>query len=299
MKKTTMLRNLLHEPGLILVPCVCDCLTARCAEAVGFKSACLSGSSMYDTEFGLPNIGLVTATEVVNVVTYVAKSINIPLIVIADDGFGPMLSAYLTTQQLIRAGASGLYICDRKPSITRGQHGIGDVLPRDEFLGKMSAALEARDKEDKDCVIIARIDAGATMGDEEVFARAKACTELGVDVIFPNFHPSVSKDKEAAKKHLGELYRKAGAPEVMIWGMGPDDFTAKDYADINTKLWVNARVDFIIAESILEFYQNFKDTGTLPMRTFAMQPGTGPAADYLQKLRGKDVWNEIVKRNTK
>jgi len=299
MKKTTILRNLLKEPGLVVIPCVEDCLTARCAEAAGFKAACMAGSSMYDAVLGLPNIGLASANEVINIMRYIANSINIPLLVMGDDGFGPMFPAYRTTQEVIRAGAAGISISDRTPVVkTTAGHHVVEVLPRNEYLGKIGAVVEARDKEDKDFIIAARIDCGAKLGEEEVIARAKACKVLGADVIFALSAPSEPKSKEVGKENLGQFYKKLGAPDVMIWGMGPDDLTAKDYQDIGTKIWVNGRIDFIVAEAALDFYQKFHDTGTLPPQTFTAQPGKGPAADYLQKLRGKGPWSEIEKRNT-
>ena len=299
MKKTTTLRNLLKEPGLQVIPCVQDCLTARCVEAVGFKAACMAGSSMFDTVLGLPNIGIASASEVINIMRYIANSINIPLMVMGDDGFGPMLAAYRTTQEVIRAGAAGMSISDRTPVVkTTAGHHVVEVLPRNEYLGKIGAVIDARNKEDKDFIVAARIDCAAKMGEEEVIARAKACLELGVDVIFPLSAPSEPKPKEIGKENLKQFYKKIGAPEVMVWGMGPDNLIAQDYNDIGTKIWVNGRIDFIVAEAALDFYQKYHDTGTLPPQTFTSQPGKGPAADYLQKLRGKGPWSEIEKRNT-
>ena len=300
MKKTTILRNLLKEPGLQVIPCVEDCLTARCAEAVGFKAACMAGSSMFDTVLGLPNIGIASASEVINIMRYIANSINIPLLVMGDDGFGPMLAAYRTTQEVIRTGAAGLSISDRTPAVkTTAGHHVVEVLPRNEYLGKIGAVVEARNKEDKDFIIAARIDCAAKLGDDEVIARAKACLELGADVIFALPAPSEAKTKEVGKENLKQFYKKIGAPEVMVWGMGPDNMTAQDYDDIGTKIWVNGRIDFIVAEAALDFYQKYHDTGTLPPQTFTSQPGKGPAADNLQKLRGKGNWSEIEKRSTR
>ena len=117
MKKTTILRNLLKEPGLLIVPAAYDCLSARCVEAVGFKAVFQTGAGIRDAVLGMPDIGLATASEIVNNARYMADSVNIPLIVDADDAFGAMLSAYHTTQDLIRAGAAGMFISDRAPFI--------------------------------------------------------------------------------------------------------------------------------------------------------------------------------------
>ena len=114
MKKTTMLRKLLKEPGLLIVPGAYDCLTARCAEAAGFKAVFQSGGGIRDSQLGMPDIGIATASEVVNCARYMANSVKIPLIVDADDGYGGALAAYRTTQELIRVGAAGMFIDDQK-----------------------------------------------------------------------------------------------------------------------------------------------------------------------------------------
>jgi len=299
MKKTTMLRKLLKEPGLLKVPCAYDCLTARCAEAVGFKAVFMTGAGIRDAQLGLPDIGLATATEVVNITRYMANSVSIPLIVDTDDGFGALLAAYRTTQEIIRAGAAGMFISDRKPFIlATDPHALVEVLPRDEYLGKIGAVLEARNKEDKDFIIVARIDSGAHLGDEEVLVRAKACVELGVDVILPHFRPPESKFGERNKITLKKLYRMIGAPEVLIWGMGPADFTAKDYEDIGAKMWVTGNSNIVAAEAVLDFYQGFYDTGVIRIQTFQSYRGKGPSGEYLRKLKGLDFWGEVEKRNT-
>jgi 2-methylisocitrate lyase-like PEP mutase family enzyme len=161
----------------------------------------------------------------------------------------------------------------------------------------MSAAIEIRNKEDKEFVIVARIDSGAKLGDEEVLIRAKECLKIGVDVILPHFRPPESKFGERDKETLKQLYKKIGAPEVLIWGMGPHTFTAKDYADVGAKLWVTGRVTSVTAKALIDFYRKFHETGVFPLDAVAPAP-EGPAGDYLQKLRGLDFWSEVEKRNT-
>ena len=292
MRKTTVLRNLLKEPGLLIIPGAYDCLTARCVEAVGFKAIFQSGSGIRDAQLGMPDIGIATATEVVNCARYMANTVNIPLIVDADDGYGGALAAYRTTQELIRVGVAGMFIDDQKHPTKCPFMGVQEVLPRDEYVGKIGAVLEARNKEDKDFIIVARIDAAATLGDDEMLARAKACVELGVDVILPHAIPPAAKFKERGKETLKQLYKKVGAPEVMIWGMGPFDFTAKDYEDIGAKLWVPGPPNGAVTKLVLDFYQGLHDTGTLK----GYPPAVGQYRQYLDKLRGLGFWTELEKK---
>jgi len=240
MKKTTLLRKLLKEQGVLVVPSAYDCLSAKIVETVGFKAFFMPPTMVGETQLGMPNIGLATSSEVINCAKYMALSVDIPLIMGADDGYGGALAAYRTTQDVIRAGVAGMYISDRNHQIlARTPHNLVEVLSRNEYIGKMGAVIEARNKLDKDFIITARIDAGATMGYEEVIARAKACVKLGVDVILPHAVPRESKFGQKDKDNLRLFYREIGAPEVTIWwGMEPHGFTAADCQDVGAKIWV-------------------------------------------------------------
>ena len=298
MKKTTMLRNLLNEPGLLLVPGAYDCITARCAELVGFKAVFQSGAGVRDSQLGMPDVGIATASEIVNCAKYMVNSIKVPLIVDADDGYGGALAAYRTTTELIKVGAAGMFLDDQKHPTKCPFLAVQEVLPREEFYGKIGAVLEARNKEDKDFVIVARIDAAATLGDEELLIRAKGCIKLGVDVILPHAIPPTSKFKVRNKETLQELFKKIGAPDVWIWGMGPHTFTAQDYADVGAKLWVTGRVASVVSRALIDFYAKFRETGVFPVETFEAAP-PGPMGDKLLELRKLDFWSEVERRNSR
>ena len=293
MKKTTMLRKLLKEPGVLMLPTAYDSLSARIVETVGLKAIFMPSVMTNETQFAMPNIGLATASEVINSAKYMANSINIPLIVGADDGYGGALVAYRTTQEFIRAGVAGIYISDRKHFIlAKTPHNLVEVLPRNEYLGKMGAVLEARNELDKDFVIVARIDAGATLGYEEVIARAKACVELGVDIILPHAVPTESKFKEMDKDDLKKFYKKMGAPEVTIWwGAAPHGLSAKDCEYMGAKIWVpTAPPTIAIEKALFDVYQEIYDTGNYI-------PDQGiPIRDYSSNIRGLKFWRELEKK---
>jgi methylisocitrate lyase len=289
LKKTTLLRRALKQQRVLSIPAAHDCLSARIIEAVGFKAVLLASSMTGDAQFGLPSIGLTTATEVVNLAAYIANSIDIPLIVEAEDGFGGALAAYRSTLSFIKAGVAGIVISDRKHLMrARDPHNLVEVLPRGEYLGKMGAILEARDEQDKDFVIISRIDAGAVIGDKELIARAKACSKLGVDIIQPQTPPPQAKFKEKDKEGLRKLFKAMGAPEVMIWGMGPHGFTAKDCGEIGAKMWVpKYSPRSAVVDALFSVYQQVYDTGDYT-------PDRGPAAlENSRRLKGNDFWLEL------
>jgi 2-methylisocitrate lyase-like PEP mutase family enzyme len=292
MKKTTMLRHLLQKPGLLVVPGAYDCMSARIVERIGFKAVFMSGGGIRDAQLGMPDLGIATATEVITCAKYMANSVDIPLIVDADDGYGGALAAYRTTRDLVRVGVAGIFLDDQKHPTKCPHMAVQEVLPRNEYFGKIEAALAARDCEDKDFVIVARIDAAATLGDEEMLVRAKACVELGVDVILPQAIPAASKFKERDKGTLKQLFKAIGAPDVLIWGMGPSDFAAKDYEEIGAKLWVPAAPIAAITKALFEAYQGLYDTGTL--KSYA--PQGAPNRSYLDNLWGLEFWSELEKK---
>jgi methylisocitrate lyase len=290
MKKTTMLRKMLRKPGLIVLPWVYDCISARCAEDVGFKALFMTGGGIRDAQLGFPGNGPVTATEVINIIKNMANSVNVPLIVDADDGYGGALAAYRTTQEIIRAGAAGMFIEDRVPSTQDPFVGVHGVISTDEYLGKMGAAVEARNKEDKDFVIVSRIEAIKTLGVKAMLARVKGCVELGVDVIYPIGIPKTSNEnvKETLKKH----YKAMGAPDVAIWGTEPFEFTAKDFEEVGAKLCgVPSNPLPSVAKLLTDLYKSLYDTGTHD--SFFTGP---PSRDFLNNLKRTRFWNELGKK---
>jgi methylisocitrate lyase len=293
MKKTTMLRKFLNEPGLKVVPCAYDCLSARMAEAVGFKAVFMTGYGIRDAQLGMPDFGIATATEVVNIVRNMVNSVDIPFIVDADDGYGGALAAYRTTQELIRAGAAGMFLDDQKHPTKCPAIGAQEVIPLDEYIGKLGAVMEARDKEDKDFFICARIDAIRVEGVDAMMAKAKAAVALGVDMLLPQGIDTIKpKSGETVKDIMKDLYRKMGAPKVWIWGSGPEEFTTKDYEDVNAKLWVPGNPLPGVAKALIDMYKGLYETGS----TKSFFPPGMPDDAYLNKLRRLDFWQGLEKK---
>jgi len=288
MKKTTMLRNLLKKPGFVSLPVVYDAMSARIAESVGFKALFMAVSAASDAQLGLPGLGLATSTEVVYWAKCISNSVNVPLIVNVDDGFGGALGAFRTTEELIRAGAAAIYLSDRKPVIpARVPHNMLECLPREEYLGKMGAIIEARNGLDKDFLIFARLDDGALTGDDEVVARAKALIKMGVDVIVPHQRPPESKYGARDKATLKALYKRIGAPDVWIWGMGPLGTTIADYEEVGAKLCMpDASPSGAVKDTLFEVYQELKDKGPAARRG-------KPGREIADNIRGHKFWHEL------
>jgi methylisocitrate lyase len=291
MKKTTMLRRLLGKTELAIAPSVYDCMSARMAQLVGFKMLFMSEYAVRETQLGMPDIGISTLTELVNIVRNMVNSVDIPLFIDGDDGYGGALAAYRMTQEIVRAGAAGMFIEDQKHPTKCPAIGVQEILPRNEFLGKMGAVLEARDKADKDFVVCARIDAAATLGVEEMLERVKACLELGVDMIFPQHIALLAAASgKNVKETFKQYYTAIGAPNVWIFGIGPPyDFSAKDYREMGAKLFASANPLPPVAKTLIDMYKSFYNTGS--QESFS-PPGI-PSNEILNKVGKLEFWNEL------
>lgn len=179
--KMKTLREVLEEAPQ-LVPCVYDCLSARIIEDTGFKAMCLSGGSVAAAYVGVPDIGLVSFSEVKDVVTRITARANIPMIVDIDTGFGNELNIIRTCEEMAQAGAMAVHLEDQVSPKRCGHMQGKQVIPREEYFSKVRAAHYAL--EGTDCLLIARTDSYHTDGVEEAIRRNLGSLEAGADITF-------------------------------------------------------------------------------------------------------------------
>ena len=177
-----VLADRLALPKAILAPGVYDALTALVAQQAGFEAVYLSGASIAYSRLGRPDIGLTTATEVAQSISHIADRISIPLIVDGDTGFGNALNTQRTIRDFERAGAAMIQIEDQTFPKRCGHLNGKGVIPTQEMVGKLRAALDARER--KSTLLLARTDALAVEGFEAALDRAERYIETGVDALF-------------------------------------------------------------------------------------------------------------------
>jgi 2-methylisocitrate lyase-like PEP mutase family enzyme len=175
------LRALLNGPEMAVAPFVYDCLQARLAERAGFKAIYMTGFGTAAAR-GFPDLGLLTMGEMVDNVRALARSVDIPLICDADTGYGEAINVQRTIREYEDAGAAALHIEDQVWPKRCGFLEGKQVIPLENMVAKLRAALDAR--RDPDLAIIARTDALAPLGWEEVTRRARAYRTAGADLIF-------------------------------------------------------------------------------------------------------------------
>lgn len=182
MKSTQRLRELLARPGAIMAPGVADALNARLVKRHGFEAIYMTGAGTTAVRLGMPDVGLLTMTEMIDNAGRIAEASGLPLIADADNGYGGVLNVRRTIQGYERAGVAGVHLEDQVIPKRCGHLAGKQVVPVEEATAKIRAAADAR--ADADFVIIARTDAIAVEGFEAALERAARYREAGADVLF-------------------------------------------------------------------------------------------------------------------
>lgn len=174
-------RRLVAGAG-ILLPGAANALAARVIAASGFEAVYVTGAGIANTFLGVPDLGLVSISELADHVTTMREAVDLPLVVDADTGFGNALNLRRAVRLLERAGASAIQIEDQVFPKRCGHFAGKEVIAAPAMVQKIKAAVDARN--DPDLLIIARTDARAIEGLEAALARAAAYREAGADLLF-------------------------------------------------------------------------------------------------------------------
>jgi len=194
--KPRRLRELIAKRTVVL-PGAFNALSAMQIERAGFDAVYVSGAGLAAAR-GLPDIGLLSMTEVVSDAATIANAVAIPALADADTGFGPSLSVMRTVRELERAGLSGIQLEDQDMPKKCGHLPGKRLVSRAEMVGKIKAAVEAR--LDPDFFIVARTDARAVEGIAAAVERAKAYVDAGADAIFPDALESAEEFQTFARQ---------------------------------------------------------------------------------------------------
>lgn len=170
------------RPGALMAPGVADALNARLVRKHGFDAIYMTGAGTAATRLGMPDVGLLTMTEMIDNAQRIADSSGLPLIADADNGYGGVLNVRRTIQGFERAGVAGVHLEDQEFPKRCGHLAGKQLVPADEMVSKIRAAVDARI--DPDFVIIARTDAIAVEGFDAAIERAQRYREAGADALF-------------------------------------------------------------------------------------------------------------------
>ena len=180
--KAAQLRRLIAS-DCIAMPGVFNAATARMVERAGFEAVYISGAGLCNATAGVPDVGLLTLTEVTMLAGYIARAVNVPCIVDADTGFGGAENAARTVRELEAAGLAGCHIEDQEFPKRCGHLAGKSLVETEEMTEKIAAAAGAR--RDQDFILIARTDARAVESFDKAIERAQSYLAAGADAIFP------------------------------------------------------------------------------------------------------------------
>jgi 2-methylisocitrate lyase-like PEP mutase family enzyme len=186
-----VLRTKLQRGAGLLIPGAANALTARVIEQLGFDALLVTGAGIANTFLGVPDIGLLTVTELTDHVAAMRDAVELPMIVDIDTGFGNAINVGRTVRCLERAGASAFQLEDQTFPKRCGHFEGKDVIPAREMVQKIKAAVDAR--KDRDVMILARTDARAVKGLNDALDRANAYCEAGADMLFVEAPQSVEE----------------------------------------------------------------------------------------------------------
>ena len=226
-------RRLLAEEPYLFTGGIYQPLDAQIAEQVGMKSIYLSGYSMALAN-GWPDMGLLTQTEVARIASMVAGATSLPVIADADDGYGNALSTIRTVQEFAKTGVAGIHLEDQRFPKRCGHIAGKTIVSLEEALGKYRAAIDTRDRLDRDFVIIARTDAYGAVGGslEEAIRRGRAYADAGVDLVWCELSNASREPAVAFAKALRETH-----PDLPLafnysssfrWHQDPNPFTFQE-----------------------------------------------------------------------
>jgi 2-methylisocitrate lyase-like PEP mutase family enzyme len=280
MKKTTRLRQLIEREEIVVIPGAYDPFLARCVEQAGFEAVYMTGAGVSHSVLGMPDLGLLTFSEMVERAARIADVTEIPLLADADTGYGNAINVIRTVKGYERAGVAGLHIEDQVLPKKCGHFDQKAVIPLDEMLGKLKAALDAR--QDPDFLIVARTDARTAVSLEEAIARAQAFAETGVDVVFvesPTSREEMARICRAVKTPLLANMVETGLTPILPAA----DLQALGYG---AAIYPGALGRFI-AKQVAEFLRVFRAEGTTlsqmdRMFTFKQQNEVVGLSRYLE-----------------
>jgi len=276
------LRARLQSGEILVAPGAYDALTARLLEQAGFEAVYRGGYAASAAAFALPDLGITTLTDMVDHLRRMTNAIDVPVIADADTGYGEVPQVVHTVRELEAAGAAAIQFEDQVFPKRCGHMEGKKVIPADEMVVKLRAALDAR--RNPETVIIARSDATAVTGLDDAIARSRMYADAGADVIFIDAPTSEGDLKAIADGGIDAVLMV----NVSEYGMTPD-LGAQRFQELGFGLVIYpSSTLFAAAQSTKDLAAQLKADGS----TVASLPRMMPF-DEINDILGKDQWDSL------
>jgi 2-methylisocitrate lyase-like PEP mutase family enzyme len=282
MTRGKQFRELIQRGELVIAPGAYDCVTARTIAQAGFSAVYMTGAGTAAT-LGYPDYGLVTMSEMADNAGRIAASVEVPVIADADTGYGNELNATRTVREYERRGVAGLHIEDQGFPKKCGHLDNKVIVPREEYLAKIRAAVAART--DPDFFIIARTDARAVLGLEEAIARANAALAAGADMAFVEAPQTLEEVAAVPKQVRGPCLLN------VVWRGKTPDVAFDDAARMGYKL-------AIVPGMLLKAVIGICDATLAELRSSGRHPVPAQSMTVREAFRrvGADEWDAVSAR---
>lgn len=267
MKVTKKLRKMIEE-GLVIAPFCLNAYHAKIAQLIGFQAVYMTGFGTA-AERGFADVGLVTQTEMVQNAKYIAAAVDLPLICDADTGYGNPINVWRTVREYEAVGAAAIHLEDQVFPKKCGFFAGKQVIPAEEHVQKIRAAIEAR--QDADFLIIARCDALAVNGWEDTIRRCRAYYEAGADMIFVDGIKTM-EDLRIYAQELKDLPRLFNGGRLVR----P---TIEELTEMGFKIFITGSTNQVVFVSIKRAFQQLKEKG------FVSEELMGTAEDHEEMLK--------------
>jgi carboxyvinyl-carboxyphosphonate phosphorylmutase len=271
-ERRNRLRTLMKGNQCLSPASVYDALSARVAQSVGYEIGMLAGSVASNTTLGAPDLIVLTMTEFAEQIRRITRASNLSLLVDADHGYGNALNVMRTVEECEHSGVSAMSIEDTVLPIRFGSAKAEELIPVEEGVGKMKAALAARS--DPSLVIAGRTSALKVEGIEGTLARAKAYAAVGVDAIFLVGVESVDQVKT--------VHDAVKIP--IIVGSAPASIKREDFAAAGARVLLQGHQPVAaVVKALREVYEH-------------LHKGGAPA-DLKSKIASNDEMNAVTRND--
>ncbi len=255
MKRTTRLKEMINAPEILVMYPAHDALSARIAEQAGAKAVTVGGFAASGVLLGQPDSSQLTATELAKFYEGICASVDIPVFVDADTGFGGVTNVIRTVKNFERAGVAGLFIEDQLFPKRCGHTAGKDVISTEEMVPKLKAALDSRT--DEDLVIMGRTDALGVLGIEDAIARANLYRQTGCDMVFVEAPETTLQMRRICEEVDGPVLAN-----MIDFGRSPL-LASHQLQELGfaVAVWPVTSV-FVVARALEVLYRTMKETGS-------------------------------------
>jgi 2-methylisocitrate lyase-like PEP mutase family enzyme len=285
-RKRLRLRDLLMGDKLVVMPGGFSPVYARMAQEIGFDTFFLAGSQMSGFLLGVPDAGILGLRDIVDHARHAAAHTSIPLLLDADTGFGNAVNVHYSVQEIVRSGVAALNIEDQEAPKKSPTGGGRRCIPLDEAVGKIGAAVAARNAIDPSFVIVARCDSiGVEPDIAQTVERCTAYANAGADLVWIN--------AVETRAQLAQVCKATPAPVLCNWfskAEPPPSFSEFEALGVKVALYpVMAALAGL--QGAWELMNAFKARGPEALAAWQQQSAKGPygAADYKQLTGHNDV----------